>query len=436
MRLEHENRMLKEKKDSGRGQDEVEVLKTVNAGLVERIERLETENRCSCRASQPRNSVSDCQTKASSASVTASMVASIKAKLESKPVFAGSLLTRQGASSVLQPATSCSQLSSVPYSRLSITNDTQGSRETASAGSHDPKFGVRERVERLKEAFLAGSSVSSISNSAQSSCSSSSRSFARSASYGYDKALGFATGAASNCGSTSSVTRPLVLDSPIARKWANTAVDLPLRSASVSSTNSKDSDVSGSRGSLLRPSSLQPPRRESDTSLCSRMDLSGMPPPPPPVEAVVITRDSSPRDETDSGYRGCDSLNYDESASPSRYSPEEDHFDEGLLLDFNPPPSSKKTSQHVRTPPDDSIEIDASFHDGRDSLDSASVSSFSIISETIASSDLFERSQSMILTPRSTRDSDTASTKSFGKSLKKRKMLKAAANAMFSLCGP
>lgn len=400
--------MLKEKKDSGRGQDEVEVLKTVNAGLVERIERLETENRCPCRASQSRNSVSECQVRASSSSTAASMVASIKAKLESKPVFAGAILPRPAAAgSLMQASTSCSQLSG----RLSFAGDAPP------AGSQESKYGVRERVERLKEAFLAGSGASSLSGGAQSS---------RSSSYGYDKALGFGT---------PSAARPLVLDSPIARKWADSP---QRRSASVSSANSTDSGsgLTGSRSSLLRAGALQsPPRRESDASLCSRMDASAVPP-PPPVEAVVITRDSSPRDETDSGYRGCDSLNYDESASPSRYSPEEDHFDEALLVELSRGPK-KATSRHLRTPPDDSIEIDASFHDGRDSVDSASVSSFSIMSETMASSErLFDRSQSLILTPRSARDSDTASTKSFGKSLKKRKMLKAAANAMFSLCGP
>lgn len=407
--------MLKEKKDSGRGQDEVEVLKTVNAGLVERIERLETENRCpSCRTAQSRNSVSECQVRAPSAST----VASIRAKLESKPVFAGAILSRPQ----LQESASCSQLSA-PLSRLSIASDAPILQ--------DSKYGVRERVERLKEAFLAGSGASSVSTSAQSSCSSSSSSsFARSVSYGYDKALGFTVPAASSSSPTSSIARPLVLDSPIARKWANASVDSPLSRGS-------SGDLTGSRSSLLRASSLQaPPRRESDASLCSRMDVSAMPPPPPPVEAVVITRDSSPRDETDSGYRGCDSLNYDDSASPSRYSPEEDHFDEALLIDFHRG-SKKSASQQLRTPPDDSIEVDASFHDRRDSIDSASVSSFSIISETISSSDrVFDRSQSLILTPRSARDSDTASTKSFGKSLKKRKMLKAAANAMFSLCGP
>jgi hypothetical protein len=170
-------------------------------------------------------------------------------------------------------------------------------------------------------------------------------------------------------------------------------------------------------------------------------------PPPPPVEAVVITRDSSPRDETDSGYRGGDSIHYEESTSSPRYSPSSSHhFDDGIMIDFNPIPYKKDIGASgaglLRSPPDDSIEIDVSFHDGRASFDSesVSVSSFSIISETIASSDRsFDRSQSLLLTPRSSANrnsDDTCSRKSFGKSLKKRKMFKAAANAMFSLCGP
>ncbi|KAK4004896.1 protein Hook homolog 3 [Daphnia magna] len=47
LRLQHENRLLKEKKDGG--QDEAEVLQTVNAGLLERIGRLEAENRKSTK---------------------------------------------------------------------------------------------------------------------------------------------------------------------------------------------------------------------------------------------------------------------------------------------------------------------------------------------------------------------------------------------------
>lgn len=417
LRLQHENRLLKEKKDGG--QDEAEVLQTINADLQDRIGRLEADNRCTCRVSQPRKSLVECQVKPSVSS--GSIVASIKAKLASKPVFAGSLMAKNAATTTnsLQGSSSCSQLSS--YNRPST------SCSPLAGESVEAKVNVG-RVERLKDAFLNGPSSSS-AQAEPLSCTRS-RIFSRSISYGYDKALGF--GAASS----SLSSHQTILES--AGKWASFESE-----TSQLETPSKD------RNSLLRLATL-PHRRESDSSL-SRMEVNGNciqaspqfhKPPPPPVEAVVITRDSSPRDETDSGYRGGDSLHFEES-SPCD-SPSSAHFDDGIMIDFNALSYKKDVGSSgasvLRTPPDDSIEIDVSFHDGRASFDSESVSSFSIISETIASSDRsFDRSHSLLLTPRSATNrnsEDNFSHKSFGKSLKKRKMFKAAANAMFSLCGP
>ncbi|XP_057372345.1 protein Hook homolog 3-like isoform X1 [Daphnia carinata] len=416
LRLQHENRLLKEKKDGG--QDEAEVLQTVNAGLLERIGRLEAENRCTCRVSQQRKSLVECQVKPLVPS--GSIVASIKAKLASKPVFAGSLMAKNAvtnSSQTLHGSSSCSQLSS--YNRLTTSGAPNESAPIES------KVTV-SRVERLKDAFL--NSDGSSCNQVVPQLSTPSRVFSRSVSYGYDRALGFGIAAATSSqdrkwGSSESETRQL-------------ETSLPL------------SGGLGDRSSLLRLATL-PHRRESDPAL-SKMEVNGYhqaqshQPPPPPVEAVVITRDSSPRDETDSGYRGGDSIHYEESTSSPRYSPNSSHFDDGIMIDFNALPYKKDVGGSgaglLRSPPDDSIEIDVSFHDGRASFDCESVSSFSIISETIVSSDRsFDRSQSLLLTPRSSahrNSDDTSSRKSFGKSLKKRKMFKAAANAMFSLCGP
>ena len=415
---------------------------TVNAGLLERIGRLEAENRCTCRVPPQRKSLVECQMKPLVTS--GSIVASIKAKLASKPVFAGSLMAKNtitnGSQTLsLHGSSSCSQLSS--YNRVT----TSGSPMASESAPVESKVTTTvSRVERLKDAFLNSDSSSCTQVAPQSSSSIPSRVFSRSVSYGYDKAIGPIT--TPNTTPTSSQT----IFSPADRKWASSESE----TRQLETTLPLSSGL-GDRSSLLRLASL-PHRRESDSSL-SKMEVNGNcfhpaqphKPPPPPVEAVVITRDSSPRDETDSGYRGGDSIHYEESTSSPRYSPSSSHhhFDDGIIIDFNPIPYKNKDigsngTGLLRTPPDDSIEIDVSFHDGRASFDSesVSVSSFSIISETIASSDRsFDRSQSLLLTPRSSANrnsDDTCSRKSFGKSLKKRKMFKAAANAMFSLCGP
>uniref|UniRef100_A0A0P5MCP1 Putative Golgi-associated microtubule-binding protein hook3 n=1 Tax=Daphnia magna TaxID=35525 RepID=A0A0P5MCP1_9CRUS len=427
LRLQHENRLLKEKKDGG--QDEAEVLQTVNAGLLERIGRLEAENRCTCRVpSLPRKSLVECQGKPLVTS--GSIVASIKARLASKPVFAGSLMAKNTNSSQtlsLHGSSSCSQLSS--HNRLT-TSGAPMSNESAPVES---KVTV-SRVERLKDAFL--NSDGSSCNQVVPQLSTPSRVFSRSVSYGYDRALGFGGPIAASVPTSSQASD---------KKWASSESETSQLETSLPSNSGL-----GDRSSLLRLADL-PHRRESDPALF-KMEVNGYhqaqshKPPPPPVEAVVITRDSSPRDETDSGYRGGDSIHYEESTSSPRYSPNSSHFDDGIMIDFNALPYKKDVSGSgaglLRSPPDDSIEIDVSFHDGRASFDSesVSVSSFSIISETIVSSDRsFDRSQSLLLTPRSSahrNSDDTSSRKSFGKSLKKRKMFKAAANAMFSLCGP
>lgn len=422
LRLQHENRLLKEKKVGG--QDEAEVLQTVNAGLLERISRLEAENRCTCRVPLPRKSLVECQTKPSVTS--GSIVASIKARLASKPVFAGSLMAKNtitNSSQTLHASSSCSQLSSC--NRLTTSGSTNESAPVESKVSIS-------RVERLKDAFLNSDGTSC--NQVVPQLSTKSRAFSRSVSYGYDKAVGFGAPVAVPTTSQAIVSPD--------RKWASAESETRQLETSLPLNSGL-----GDRSSLLRLADL-PHRRESDPALFKMEGFHPAQlhkPPPPPVEAVVITRDSSPRDETDSGYRG-DSIHYEESTSSPRYSPNSSHFDDGIMIDFNSIPYKKDVGGSgaglMRSPPDDSIEIDVSFHDGRASFDSesVSVSSFSIISETIVSSDRsFDRSQSLLLTPRSSahrNSDDTSSRKSFGKSLKKRKMFKAAANAMFSLCGP
>lgn len=450
LRLQHENRLLKEKKDGG--QDEVEVLQTVNAGLLERISRLEAENRCTCRVSQSRKTLVESQVKPAVAS--GSIVASIKAKLASKPVFAGSLLSKTTAATsgsqplILHGSSSCSQLSS--YNRPATSNSLL-------VGESGPVEAKVSRIERLKDAFLSNSG-SSLPQTVPQLGVHSTRVFSRSTSYGYDRALGFGTAVTTSA----TLSSPTISNSHCSsilhpdRKWDSSESE-PRRLENAFLLKNGDRNSSSSSSSLLRLASRVADRRESDPPSLSRMEsevngncIQTPPyhkPPPPPVEAVVITRDSSPRDETDSGYRGGDSLHYEESTSSSAgYSPDGSHFDEGLLLDFNPlnfkkEDATRNTAELVRTPPNDSIEIDVSFNDGQASFDceSVSVSSFSIMSGTLASSDRsFDRSQSLLLTPRSSsnRDDDTTSRKSFGKSLKKRKMFKAAANAMFSICGP
>lgn len=451
LRLQHENRLLKEKKDA-----EAEVLQTDNAGLTERIAQLEAENRCGfCRAAirnkclnnVPPTTTQHNQKSSLQEQPPVSLVATIKARLASKPVFAGSLMASPPrVPNRLNGSASCSQLgfssssSSVNkapvLSSLNPLISESGSSASTVVVTTTPSD-TAKTVERLKGAFFAGSNCSMTAATSQSS-----RVFTRSASFGYDKALGFASTSSSSSSSFSST----ILDAATAGKWANS------ESAGNQARLSKLENVSGC-SSGIRFSAI---RRESDPAVVSKMTTAEpktpspsssivlqqqQPPPPPPVEAVVITRDSSPRgDETDSGYR----IGYDESA-PSPVNGGSHYFveDESLLMEYTGRLRYNKADRTRSSLPDDAIEIDSSFHNGG-SIDSesVSVSSFSIISETVASSDRsFEQSESLLLTPRSTTRSsmqqdDTMSKKSFGKSLKKRKMFKAAANAMFSLCGP
>ena len=460
LRLQHENRLLKEKKDA-----EAEVLQTDNAGLSERIAQLEAENRCGfCRAAirnKCLNNVPPPTTQQihresslhSSEQPSVSLVATIKARLASKPVFAGSLMASPPrVPNRLNGSASCSQLglssssssvnnAPVLLSSLNPLISESGSNLSAVAvtttASSSSSWDTAKTVERLKGAFFAGSNCSVTATTSQSS-----RVFTRSASFGYDKALGFASTSSSSSSSFSST----ILDAATAGKWAN--------SESVcNKARLRKLENASDRGSGLRFAAL---RRESDPAVVSKMTTvepktpspsssivlqQQQQQPPPPVEAVVITRDSSPRgDETDSGYR----IGYDESA-PSPVNGGSHYFveDESLLMEYTGRLRYNKADRTRSSLPDDAIEIDSSFHHGG-SIDSesVSVSSFSIISETVASSDRsFEQSESLLLTPRSTTRSsmqqdDTLSKKSFGKSLKKRKMFKAAANAMFSLCGP
>lgn len=375
--MQHENRLLREKKDGG--QEEAEVLQAVNADLLERNARLEAENRCAfCRRArkieQQTESISAVNT---TPPPVTGVVASIKAKLASKPIFAGHIVGKPtGTALTMQGSSSCSQLSSFNTSSISSSSSSSSSSNSSKlppslsssllVGASSPtEVKPLSRVERLKIAFLSGSGVSASPAAAQS------RPFTRSLSHGF------------------SATPE--------RKWDD----------SESETSKL---VESSNRSSLVAIRMEPQFKQK--------------PPPPPVEAVVITRESSPRDETDSGYRA-DSV-HDESSSSPRYSP-----DAELVERYN------KSNIHQRTPPDDSIEVDSSFRAvvrGSVDSESVSVSSFSIISSDRS----FERSESLLLTPRSTtlNSEDAGSRKSFGKPLKKRKMFKAAANAMFSLCGP
>ena len=460
LRLQHENRLLKEKKDA-----EAEVLQTDNAGLMERIAQLEAENRCGfCRAAirnkcvkvPPSTSLTQQNHReALPQQESVSLVATMKARLASKPVFAGSLTSSPPrVPNRLNSSVSCSQLSLSSSNNASkapvfspinpplISESGSSLSTTTVTTTLSSSSSTAKAVERLKGAFFAGSSCSVTPATNQSS-----RVFTRSASFGYDKALGFASSSSSSSSST-------ILDAAAAGKWANCE--------SVGKANprvvSKLENVGDRNNGGLRLAAL---RRESNPTLISKMTTveptspssssiflhlqqQQHKPPPPPVEAVVITRDSSPRgDETDSGYR----IGYDESA-PSPVNGGSHYFveDESLLMEYTGRLHYNKTPDRTRSSlPDDAIEIDSSFHHGGSvDSESVSVSSFSIISETVASSDRsFEHSESLLLTPRSTtrtgssmQQDDTVSRKSFGKSLKKRKMFKAAANAMFSLCGP
>ena len=377
LRLQHENRLLREKK--GGGQEEAEVLQTVNAELLERNARLEADNRCEfCR----RPIKSEVQGKAPPMSPpNTGVVASLRARLSSKPVFAGHIVGRTAATVAppqLVSSASCSQLGNMG------SNSKKGgiaSSSSLASASGPPEVKMLSHVERLKNAFLSGSNVSSTP------ITSKSRPFLRSVSQGF---------------SSSTTTTPSSSSIEV-RKWADSESET--KSLLVVESNRSSLLVTATKMESKKPQLEPIPQK----------------PPPPPVDAVVITRESSPRDETDSGYRGGDSIHY-ESSSP-RSSPDE-------LMDR----SFSKAAQ--QSPPDDSIEVDASFRAivrGSVDSESVSVSSFSIISSDRS----FERSESLLLTPRSTLHSeDTSSRKSFGKSLKKRKMFKAAANAMFSLCGP
>lgn len=354
------------------------MLQTVNADLLERNARLEAENRCGfCRRGSKGGAAAP---PLPPLSPPTGVVASIKAKLASKPVFAGHLVVRSTTNASLQGSSSCSQLSSHSSSGSSSSSSSSNgtshkklpslSGESGAEPSQPQPVKVLSHVERLKKAFLSGGSLSSTPAAAQS------RPYSRSVSCNFP---------------SSSAGTPAQ-----ARKWVD------------SESETKESDHRTIPPIVVR-SKMEP------------QSASGQEPPPPPVDAVVITRESSPRDETDSGYRA-DSVHY-ESSSP-RYSPDE-------LID-----RYSKMNAIQRTPPDDSIEIDASFRAivrGSVDSESVSVSSFSIISSDRS----FERSESLLLTPRSTLNSETSSRKSFGgKSLKKRKMFKGVANAMFSLCGP
>ena len=293
--------------------------------------------------------------------------------LSSKPFFAGHLSLKSRA---LQSSASCSQLSPTPHAPPA----PPAPHPPHHPPHHPPLERKVSRVEQLKEAFLLARSAST-----DSAPLTSFNRFQRSNSFGYDIALGF--------GGSSS--RP-ILD----------VVD-------------------------HQPSTTSSP-------LLHRR--------PPPVEAVVITRDSTPRSQTaeenvDGSIRPIQPM--DSFDSPVEFDSVSTDFDEHhfLLDSLSSTSNSRNYALHLKsTPvtPDDVIEVD---RPDRGSVDSESVSSFSIISEAVTASDRsFERcdSSTFFLTPRSaTRNSqDTLSRKSFAKTLRKRKMFKVAANAMFSLCGP
>ena len=304
--------------------------------------------------------------------------------LSSKPFFAGHLSSKSRA---LHASASCSQLAPTP---------------------HTPLERKISRVEQLKEAFLARVTHSQ---------STSPNRFQRSNSFGYDIALGF--------GSSS---RPIL--------------------------DVVDHQPSTTSSPLIH---RRPLPVLSDESEKTEIDEA----PPPPVEAVVITRDSTPRSQTgDDHVDGSDSPKslssvrtiqpMDSFDSPVSFNVEFDSistdFDDHFLLDsLSNTSNSRNYAFNIKSSvtPDDVIEVDSAFRADRGSVDSesVSVSSFSIISEAVTASDRSFGpcdSSTFFLTPRSAthNSQDTVSRKSFAKTLRKRKMFKVAANAMFSLCGP
>jgi len=384
LRLEHENRRLRKQQDGQQhsGPSNQEVLETVLGGLQERIDQLEAENRCSFYDNPPKKRsplVDSCQS----------------TSLSSKPVFAGPVSKSISSTTTLRTTASYSELAPVKSVAVECRVDTRVSR-----------------VEQLKEAFL--SRVSNLHNSNVPK-----KPFQRSLSHGCDKALAF----------THDCNRTILHQHP------------------PSTTSSP----------------LNHRRQIENIKVMNNLiDLSTRETPPPPVEAVVITRDSTPRsltafsdniDDTDSHHvRPTDSFDSPTSTGIEEPSVEFDSlstdFDNSVEDHFPNTPTRSYTynisKKDVNNSPDDVIQVDSAFRGDRDSVcsGSVSVSSFSIISEAITASDRsFERchSSTFFLTPRSTTrnsQSDTVSRKSFAKTLRKRKMFKVAANAMFSLCGP
>ena len=394
LRLEHENRRLREQQNGQQqsGPSNEEVLETVLGGLQERIDQLEAENRCSFHDNPAKSShplVHSCQS----------------SLLSSKPFFAGDVSLK---SRTLHASASCSQLTPTPHT------------------PHTPIERRVSRVQQLKEAFLARVTDSQLTSFNR---------FQRSNSFGYDVALGF--------GSSS---RP-VLD----------VVDHPRSTTSSPSTPH--------RPLFVLPDELEKVDRvvEADPAdkvePADRVEIEETP--PPPVEAVVITRDSTPRSQT--AEDNVDGSSWPKSPSSVRTIQAVDSFDspvsfnvefdsvstdcdDHFLLDsLSNTSNSRNYASNIKASmtPNDVIEVDSAFRADRGSVESesVSVSSFSIISEAVTASDRsFERcdSSTFFLTPRTAthNSQDTVSRKSFTKTLKKRKMFKVAANAMFSLCGP
>ena len=451
LRLQHENKRLREQQEEqlrgGHG-DKVEVLQTVIDGLQDRIGQLEAENRCACNGKDSTKNCSICDLKRQPG-CSEPVATNSRNGCLTKPVFAGSISTSNTQRTL-----------------------TQSSVEKASASRNDLSSSMlckeplvkTNHVERLKEAFLANSEP---------------RVFQRSVSYGYDKALGF-----------SSSTKP-ILDTEVlvglsSNKWDKPKSDVRsiAKKLETSLSRSTSSDSCALRQKVTPALAAQRPAQARESEHASNLPVQGPvtdqsfrsahlttqvnrmeKPPPPPVDAVVITRGTALNGNVEtvkqSGRGSNDEIDSRLSSNQNESPP--NHLN-SLLMDFsdhspvdhrwivnddcevNDFRYGKQTcssvftdSDHgVRSIPDDAIEIDLSFR-GRGSVDSesVSVSSFSIISEPITVSERsFDRSHSVMLTPRSNADSDTVSRKSFMKAVKKKKMFKAAANAMFSLCGP
>ena len=402
-RLEHENRLLRsqldERERSGQG-DQAQVLKTIIDGLKERIEQLEAENRCSCLnpPRQPDPPKLDLKSQSSAAKLNGLLM---------KPVFAGSLC--QQRDSCFANDTKMSRVSPLSMSTvdslgekvdsndsLNEAKDVSGAASPCEAGKIP--YTSYNRVDRLKQVFLSNTWA-----------------FKRSVSYGYDRALGF------------NKTDQPILDNSFA---------LSLR-------NRKDSERSAASTPLSRSSSCSKFRLPSLNGINGATTVGAHP--PPHVDAVVITKDrpvsESNFDEVD---KSCLNSDFDRLTDYENCSPawtDNDPTDAAEdLTDFRFG-AKHSSSMHLDSTrpamPDDTIEVDLSFR-AKGSVDSESVSSFSVFSEAITNSDRsFDRSQhSMLLTPRSNIGSQTLSKKSFGTLVKKKNMFKAAANAMFSLCGP